>query len=86
MADSYPPTKVGNGSFAVSRKLLLSSLVMRAAGHIAEFKKEFQDFNARTQKVWIAFLAPTIVSGVTAASLLIGYFSHGLAGVISCQP
>lgn len=53
---------------------------------IAEFEKAFQDFNSRTQKVWIVFLLSTVVSGMTAACLLIGYFSLSLAGVISSKP
>lgn len=49
---------------------------------ITEFEKSFQDFSARSQKIWIVFLVPTVVSGITAASLLIGYFCLSLAGVI----
>lgn len=49
---------------------------------IAEFEKAFQDFNMSTQKVWLIFLVPTIIFGITAACLLIGYFCLSLAGVI----
>ncbi|WP_449431034.1 hypothetical protein [Pseudomonas putida] len=50
---------------------------------VAEFEKAFQSFNALTQKVWIVFLVPTVLSGMTAACLLIGYFCLSVAGVIS---
>ncbi|MNJ73596.1 hypothetical protein D3C77_704120 [compost metagenome] len=50
---------------------------------ITEFEKAFQDFSARSQKVWLVFLVPTVVSGITAACLLVGYFCLSLAGVIS---
>lgn len=50
---------------------------------ITEFEKAFQDFNVRSQKIWIVFLVPTVVSGTTAACLLVGYFCLSLAGVIS---
>ncbi|HFL7940781.1 TPA: hypothetical protein ACG5DM_003859 [Pseudomonas putida] len=53
------------------------------ASVISEFEKAFQDFNARSQKVWIVFLVPTVISGITAGGLLIGYFCLSLAGVIS---
>lgn len=49
---------------------------------ITEFERAFQEFNARTQKVWLVFLVPTVISGMTAASLLIGYFCLTLAGVL----
>lgn len=49
---------------------------------ITEFERAFQEFNARTQKVWMVFLVPTVISGMTAASLLIGYFCLNLAGVL----
>ncbi|MGJ7547601.1 hypothetical protein [Pseudomonas alloputida] len=50
---------------------------------LVEFEKAFQDFNSRTQRVWLVFLVPTVVSGIAAACLLIGYFCLSLAGVIS---
>ncbi|SCZ38873.1 hypothetical protein SAMN03159312_4394 [Pseudomonas sp. NFIX49] len=53
------------------------------ASVISEFEKAFQDFSTRSQKVWLVFLVPTVVSGMTAACLLIGYFCLGLAGMIS---
>jgi len=53
------------------------------ASVISEFEKAFQDFSARSQRVWIVFLVPTVVSGVIAGVLLIGYFCLSLAGVIS---
>lgn len=49
---------------------------------ITEFERAFQEFNARTQKVWLVFLVPTVLSGMTAATLLIGYFCLTLAGVL----
>lgn len=53
------------------------------ASVITEFEKAFQDFSTRSQKVWLVFLVPTVLSGMTAASLLLGYFCLSLAGVIS---
>lgn len=53
------------------------------ASVITEFEKAFQDFSTRSQKVWLVFLVPTVLSGMTAACLLLGYFCLSLAGVIS---
>lgn len=50
---------------------------------ISEFEKAFQEFSTRSQKLWLVFLVPTVFSGMTAASLLLGYFCLSLAGVIS---
>ncbi|WP_152031520.1 hypothetical protein [Pseudomonas putida] len=53
------------------------------ANVISEFEKAFQDFSTCSQKVWLVFLVPTVVSGMSAACLLLGYFCLSLAGVIS---
>lgn len=72
--------------FWSAKHMRLTQAILSKRPHanvIAEFEKAFQDFNARSQKVWLVFLVPTVVSGITAACLLLGYFCLSLAGVIS---
>ncbi len=50
----------------------------RRQATVADYEKAFQEFNAQTQKVWMLFLIPSVITGVLAAVMLVGFFSREL--------
>jgi len=45
---------------------------------IAEYEKAFREFSEETQKVWMMFLIPSVITGILAAVILIGFFFNQL--------
>jgi hypothetical protein len=45
---------------------------------VADYEKAIQKFNAEAQRVWMAFLIPSVLTGVLAAVVLIGFFANQL--------
>lgn len=50
----------------------------RRPATVADFEKATQKFNAEARKVWMMFLVPSVITGLLAAIMLIGFFSREL--------
>ncbi|MCW8277913.1 hypothetical protein IMF27_21970 [Pseudomonas sp. PCH199] len=50
----------------------------RRTATVADYEKATQKFNAEARKVWMMFLIPSVITGVLAAIMLVGFFSKEL--------
>ncbi|UZM14595.1 hypothetical protein LZV00_01895 [Pseudomonas kielensis] len=45
---------------------------------VTEYENAIQKFNAEAQRVWMLFLIPSVLTGILAAVMLVGYFFNQL--------
>lgn len=50
----------------------------RRPATVADYEKAIQQFNVEAHKVWMMFLIPSVITGVLAAVMLVGFFCREL--------